>query len=204
MTPSISLLAEASGSAASGPLNSRTNVFTEGSQLLLLLTAPQPYPGVTVHTVVRADPGKFRTVTPHSHDERSYPRVASGRGLPDDDEPAVPGHIDPSVTEKKVIHFSCHLEFVGSHPRSRPDEVRMTMLQAVGITQITYTSTELDHADLPRLARCQALRRHVTIRRAATPCVLPLLAATLNQCGVRHRFRRPGTPDEPDGADTRV
>lgn len=81
MTPFISMFAEASGSVVGRPLSSTTTARTESSQLLLLL-AVQPCSGVAVHSVVRADPGEFRAVVPHSHDERSYPYAAGGRGLP--------------------------------------------------------------------------------------------------------------------------
>lgn len=200
MTPFISPPAEASGSAAGRPLSSRTTLHTEASQLPLPLAA-QLCPGIAVHTVVRADPGEFRAVAPHSHEERSYPPVARGRGLPDHDEPPMPRHLDPSVTEEEMIHLGRHPEFAGPDPRAHPDEVRMTMPQAIGITQATCASAELDHADLPRLAHRQPLGWQVTARRTPTSCALPLLAATLNQCGMRLCSRGSGTPDEPDCAD---
>lgn len=70
MTPFISLLAEASGSAADRPLSIRPTTLTEDSQPSLRL-APQLCPRVAVHTVVRTDPGEFQAIAPHSHDERA-------------------------------------------------------------------------------------------------------------------------------------
>ena len=43
---------------------------------------------------MRADPGEFRAVAPHRHDERPQAPATRGPGLPGHDEPAVPGHLD--------------------------------------------------------------------------------------------------------------
>ncbi|MFF4757817.1 hypothetical protein [Streptomyces sp. NPDC001292] len=63
----------------------------------------------------------------------------------------MPRHLDPSVTEEEMIHLGRHPEFAGPDPRAHPDEVRMTMPQAIGTTQATCASAELNHADLPQL-----------------------------------------------------
>lgn len=197
MIPFIPLPAEASGSAAGRPLSGRRTVLTEDSQLPLHL-ASQLCPGIAVHTVVRAEPGEFRAFTPHSHEERSNPPLARGRGLPDHDEPPMPRHLDPSVTEEEMIHLGRHPEFAGPDPRAH---VRMTMPQATGIAQATCASAELDHADLPWLAHRQPLGWQITARRTPPTYVPPLLAAALNQCSMRLRSHGSGTPDEPDCAD---
>lgn len=179
--------------AAGRPLSSRTTAHTEDSQLPLHLAA-QLRPGIAVHTVVRAHPGKFRAIAPHSHDERSYPPATRGWGLPDHDEPALPGHLDPSVAEEKMIHLGRHPEFAGPDPRAHPAGVRMTMPQAISMTQATCASADLDHADLPRPAHRQPLGWQITTRRTPTTCALPLPPAALDQCGMPLFSRGSGTP----------
>jgi hypothetical protein len=71
------------------------------------------------------------------------------------------GHLDPPVAEEEMAHFGGHPQLAGLNPRDRHDG-GVRVLQAVGAAQTAPACAELDHADLPGLARRRPVRGRIT------------------------------------------